>query len=89
VRLTRQPPLGAAQLLAGADAHRARTGRWPTSSSGPVESCAILTTGANELVRPVQDRMPVALPQRYWAARLDARSQNAAELAPLLRPFPL
>jgi putative SOS response-associated peptidase YedK len=37
-----------------------------------VESCAILTTEANELVRPVHERMPVILPQQYWPAWLDA-----------------
>jgi putative SOS response-associated peptidase YedK len=31
--------------------------RWE-GPTGPVESCAILTTEANELVRPVHDRMP-------------------------------
>src|SRR5262249_43961787 len=54
---------------------------------GPVESCAILTTGANDLVRPVHDRMPVILPERHWAAWLDTALQGAAELAPLLRPY--
>jgi hypothetical protein len=31
------PPLVPAVILAWADAHRARTGRWPTEDSGPVE----------------------------------------------------
>jgi hypothetical protein len=30
------PRLTVAQVLAAADAHRARTGRWPTMESGPV-----------------------------------------------------
>jgi len=34
--------------------------RW-LGPDGPVESCAILTTEANELVRPVHDRMPAIL----------------------------
>jgi putative SOS response-associated peptidase YedK len=55
---------------------------------GPVESCAILTTGANELVRPVHERMPVILPERHWAAWLGPGSSDAGELVPLLRPFP-
>jgi putative SOS response-associated peptidase YedK len=54
----------------------------------PVESCAILTTAANELVRPVHDRMPVILPEGHWAAWLDQAIQDAAELLPLLRPYP-
>ena len=33
-----RPRLTVSQILAWADAHHARTGRWPTSASGPVES---------------------------------------------------
>jgi hypothetical protein len=33
----RRPPLTVEQILAWADAHRARTGEWPSASSGPVE----------------------------------------------------
>jgi putative SOS response-associated peptidase YedK len=47
-----------------------------------------LTTEANELVRPVHDRMPVILPQRHWAAWLDPQLQDAGALVPLLRPYP-
>jgi putative SOS response-associated peptidase YedK len=61
--------------------------RWD-GPAGPVESCAILTTEANDLVRPVHDRMPVILPERHWPAWLDAGLQDAGALAPLLRPFP-
>jgi putative SOS response-associated peptidase YedK len=32
--------------------------------------------------------MPVILPERHWQAWLDAGLQGAAELAPLLRPYP-
>ena len=31
-----RPPLRAEQILAWAEAHRRRTGRWPTAASGPV-----------------------------------------------------
>ena len=61
--------------------------RW-LGPDGPVESCAILTTEANGLVRPVHDRMPVILPRQHWAAWLDPTQQEAGELVPLLRPFP-
>ena len=55
---------------------------------GPVESCAILTAEANELVRPVHDRMPVILPRQHWSVWLDPALQEAGELMPLLRPYP-
>ena len=61
--------------------------RWE-GPDGPVESCAILTTGANELVRPVHDRMPVILPRLHWQAWLDRDLQDAAAVVPLLRPYP-
>ena len=32
-----RPPLTVEQILAWADAHHARTGRWPHAKSGPVE----------------------------------------------------
>jgi hypothetical protein len=32
----RRPPLSVEQVLAWADAHFVRTGRWPTATSGPV-----------------------------------------------------
>ncbi len=61
--------------------------RWQ-GPGGLVESCTILTTTANELVRPVHDRMPVILPERHRTAWLDAGLQDAGEVVPLLRPFP-
>jgi len=35
-----------------------------------VETVALLTTEANEVVRPVHDRMPVIVPREAWAAWL-------------------
>jgi putative SOS response-associated peptidase YedK len=61
--------------------------RW-AGPAGPVESCCILTTEANDLVRPVHDRMPVILPAQHWPAWLDTALQDAGQLAPLLRPYP-
>ena len=44
----------------------------------PVRSCAIVTTGANELMAPIHDRMPVILERRDWAAWLDPSTPAAA-----------
>jgi hypothetical protein len=38
-----RPPLSEAQILAWADAHHARTGRWPGAHSGPVREAPSLT----------------------------------------------
>ncbi len=61
--------------------------RW-TAPDGPVESCAILTTEANERVRPVHDRMPVMLDAADFGRWLEPVEQDAAALAGLLRPYP-
>jgi putative SOS response-associated peptidase YedK len=64
-------------------------GLWETwSKSGEhVESCTIVTTTANEIVRPFHERMPVILPREEWTNWLDAKQTEAA-LTPLLRPLP-
>jgi putative SOS response-associated peptidase YedK len=54
----------------------------------PIESCAILTTDANELARQVHDRMPVILQADDAAAWIDPGVEDAKSLVPLLRPFP-
>jgi len=53
-----------------------------------VESCAILTTDANELAATVHNRTPVILPAEAYAAWLDPANQDAASLQDLLRPYP-
>lgn len=60
--------------------------RW-TGGEGPVDSCTILTTGANELVAPLHDRMPVVLPVDAYEAWLDPAGYPGS-LEELLRPYP-
>jgi putative SOS response-associated peptidase YedK len=60
---------------------------WRPESGPPLLTCAILTTAANELVRPVHDRMPVILDPRHYGAWIDRDVQEPAELAPMLQPF--
>jgi putative SOS response-associated peptidase YedK len=55
---------------------------------GPVESCTILTTGANELTRPIHERMPVVIPPDQYGLWLDPRCQDTEKQAKLLRPYP-
>jgi putative SOS response-associated peptidase YedK len=61
--------------------------RWH-GPEGDVESCCILTTDANDLVRPVHDRMPVILDRRHFEQWLDPDEQDAEALTPMLRPYP-
>ena len=60
--------------------------RWRSEGSGPVESCAIITTAANELVAPVHDRMPVILDPAEFRLWLDPEARDPDALARLLRP---
>ncbi|HLI11140.1 MAG TPA: SOS response-associated peptidase [Alphaproteobacteria bacterium] len=61
---------------------------WERSPDGkPIESCTIVTTEANELLRPIHHRMPVILSAADYAAWLDPATPVAEALA-LLRPYP-
>jgi putative SOS response-associated peptidase YedK len=55
---------------------------------GVVESCTILTTEANDLVRAVHDRMPVILPPNRHDDWLGPRTTDTALLQSWLVPYP-
>jgi putative SOS response-associated peptidase YedK len=62
---------------------------WPGGGGRqPIESYAILTTEANERMRPIHDRMPVILPESAYGAWLDPENSDVASLKALLRPYP-
>ena len=67
----------------------AMAGLWESwrGQSGVIESVAVLTTEANELVRNFHERMPVILPPTAYGAWLDAGTGPDALLG-MLRPFP-
>lgn len=68
-------------VFAGLWEHRERPGE------DPLETCTILTTGANTLVKPMHDRMPVIFGRREFETWLDPES-TADELISLLQPCP-
>jgi putative SOS response-associated peptidase YedK len=45
--------------------------RWLSQSGEPLDSCTILTTDANALLRALHDRMPVIVPPEHYARWLD------------------
>ena len=61
---------------------------WEGADHSHIESCTILTTEANSLVRRLHDRMPLVVAPEDYARWLDPLRETAAELAELLRPFP-
>jgi putative SOS response-associated peptidase YedK len=62
--------------------------RWENPDEGVIETCTILTTGANAVLAPIHDRMPVILSPAEYARWLDPALLNTDSLAPLLVPFP-
>ncbi|MBL8796692.1 MAG: SOS response-associated peptidase [Planctomycetia bacterium] len=61
--------------------------RWQDDKLPPLETCAILTTSANELMKPLHERMPVILAPTDWPRWLDAATPPV-EAEALLRPWP-
>jgi putative SOS response-associated peptidase YedK len=61
--------------------------RWRNPESGEVlNSCAIIVTDANDLMRPIHDRMPVILEPADFGCWLETSPEHAQDLLPLLRP---
>ncbi len=61
---------------------------WEGPDHSRIESCTVLTTEPNELVRLIHDRMPVILDPTDYEPWLDPTMQNMDELVPLLHPYP-
>jgi putative SOS response-associated peptidase YedK len=61
---------------------------WEGPDHRRIESCTVLTTDANDVVRPIHDRMPVIVAPEDYGRWLDPTVHDPRELAELLRPFP-
>ena len=59
---------------------------WRDPKGEVVRSCTIITTGANDLLGPIHDRMPVILPRELESLWLDHDIQDPA-LAGILSPY--
>lgn len=60
---------------------------WQSSEGDTIDSCTILTTEANDLMRSIHDRMPVILDPQDYDLWLDPSVQKPDLLQPLLRPY--
>lgn len=58
------------------------------SPEGTIWTFAILTTAANELMRPIHDRMPVIIDPANYGDWLDPELMDAAAIHRLAEPFP-
>jgi putative SOS response-associated peptidase YedK len=59
---------------------------WESAEGDVIRSCTILTTEANETLRPIHDRMPVILPPDAYGPWLQP-NQTEDVLLSLLRPY--
>jgi putative SOS response-associated peptidase YedK len=60
--------------------------QWISPTGEVVRSCTIVTTSANEQVRPFHERMPVILDPPALATWIDPKAAPEA-VAPLLAPY--
>jgi putative SOS response-associated peptidase YedK len=56
--------------------------------TGVVDSCALITTEPNELVRPIHERMPAILRREDYDRWLDPAVTDPAVLSAMLGPYP-
>lgn len=61
---------------------------WQRGDDAPVQSCTLLTTESNELIRPIHNRMPVILASDDYRRWLDPGVQRPEQLTPHWRPYP-
>jgi len=61
---------------------------WKQPEGGELCSFTIITTEANDLLRPIHDRMPVILDRACEDRWLDQGLTESKLLTPLLQPFP-
>lgn len=62
--------------------------RWRDEAGHAVDSCTIITTRPNELMRDIHDRMPAIILPESYATWLDPKRTDPGDLLPLLDPIP-
>jgi putative SOS response-associated peptidase YedK len=62
--------------------------RWKAEDGSELETCCILTTAANEIVKPIHDRMPVIIQPDNYNLWLNRNMHNPLELLHLYQPYP-
>jgi putative SOS response-associated peptidase YedK len=61
--------------------------RWKDHEGKTVTSCTIVTTEANEFMKPLHHRMPVIIAPKDYTLWLDPAAKDSAKLAALLKPW--
>ena len=61
---------------------------WKSPEGERMETCTILTTSANSLIKPLHDRMPVVLHLEEFDLWLNRDIDDIHRLAELFHPYP-
>jgi putative SOS response-associated peptidase YedK len=61
---------------------------WKSPEGEEICTSTIITTDANQLMKPLHDRMPVILHQIDFGLWLNPNEHEIGVLLPLLKPFP-
>ena len=61
---------------------------WKNPEGETVKSCTIITTSANDYLRPIHDRMPVILPPEMESFWLDKEIDDPIALTSAIAPYP-
>ena len=61
---------------------------WKDPEGEMVKSCTIITTAANDFLRPIHDRMPVILPRESESFWLDKDVEDPLALTSVIAPYP-
>ncbi|HEX5736127.1 MAG TPA: SOS response-associated peptidase [Blastocatellia bacterium] len=61
---------------------------WTSPEGEAITTCTIITTEANEIMKPIHERMPVIIPKRDEDVWLDPATQDESLLLKLLKPYP-
>jgi putative SOS response-associated peptidase YedK len=61
---------------------------WISPEKKPVNTCTIITTEPNNLIRPIHDRMPVIVKKELEDFWIDRDNYNHKDLLSMLKPYP-
>jgi len=61
---------------------------WKAPDGKQLCTCTIITTEANETVKPIHDRMPVILSRDREDSWLDPANEDKEQLLSFLKPYP-
>ncbi len=61
---------------------------WISPDKKQINTCTIITTDANEMIKSIHDRMPVIIPGELEQAWLNDKNKDKTDLVSGLKPYP-